>query len=140
MQTDYKQIYHELSEVTGKSEQMYKDIGSFIFQETARMMKNPESLIIKLKGVGSWHLRKKRMDIVVNEFTDYSEPKSRTDFESDNIYENYMEKHNRFHIFKKMLAEYDKYLTLKQEINKKRRETQVLLEPNNGEDSSSKSS
>ena len=129
MQTDYKQIYQELAQKTGKSEQMYKDIGSFIFKETSRMMNNPSSLIIKLKGIGRWHLRKKRMEIVVNEWTDRSDPKSREEFDSDGAYQNYLDKHIRYVNFKERLLEYDRYLALKQEINAERRKTQVLLTP-----------
>ena len=108
---------------------MYKDIGSFIFQETARMMKNPQSLIIKLKGVGFWHLRKKRMDIVVNEWTDRAVVKTREDFESDYGWNDYLERHIQYNIFKDRLKEYDKYLDLKKEVNTIRRKTQVLLTP-----------
>lgn len=119
---------------------MYKDLGNFIFQETYSMMRNPTSLIIKLKGVGSWHLRKKRMDIVVSDYPDRGESKTREDFDTDNGYEEYLEKYKQYNIFKDRLVEYDKYLALKHQINSKRRETQVLLEPNKGEDERFKSS
>jgi len=119
---------------------MFKDIGSFVFQETARMMKNPESLIIKLKGVGSWHLRKKRMEIVVNEYSDRGIIKTRDEFESDSGWNEYLDKHNQYNIFKDRLEEYDRYLAIKKEVNEKRRETQVLLEPDKGENQRFKSS
>ena len=67
MQTNHLDIYKMVAEEKGVSEQIYKDIGSFIFKETASMIKNPESLILKLKGIGSWHLRKKRMEMVISE-------------------------------------------------------------------------
>ena len=129
MQTDYRQIYQELSQQTGKSEQMYKDIGSFVFQETSKMMKNPQSLIIKLKGVGSWHLRKKRMDIVVKDWEKGDDLLPKREDQSDSSYEEYLEKYKRFSIFKERLKDYDKYLSLKKEVNSIRRETQVLLSP-----------
>jgi len=103
-------------------------------------MRNPTSLILKLKGVGSWHLRKKRMDIVVNEYPDRGLIKVREDFETDNGWNEYQEKHKQYVIFQERLAEYDKYLSMKKEINAKRRETQVLLEPTKGEDERFKSS
>lgn len=129
-----------MAQKTGKPEQMYKELGNFIFQETYNMMRNPTSLIIKLKGVGSWHLRKKRMDIVVNEWSDRGKVRGREEFETDNGYNEYLEKHKQYNIFKERLADYDKYLALKKEINAKRRETQVLLEPRKGEDERFKSS
>lgn len=140
MQTNHLDIYKMLAEENGGNEQLYKDIGSFIFKETASMIKNPESLILKLKGIGSWHLRKKRMEIVVNEWTDRAKIKTREDFSSEVAYMNYLDKHTQYMNFKERLEEYDRYLQLKQEIRKKRHETQILLEPDNGEDERFKSS
>ena len=139
MQTNHLDIYNMLAQETGKSEQIYKDIGSFIFKETATMMKNPTSLILKLKGLGSWHLRKKRMEIVVNEWTDRAKIKTREDFTSDSSYQTYLEKHLQYINFQERLQEYDKYLEIKQEIRKKRYETQVLLEHDKGENERFKS-
>lgn len=140
MQSNHLDIYKQVAEKTGKSEQMYKDIGTFIFKETSKLLKNPTSLILKLKGVGSWHLRKKRMEILVNEWTDRSEVKTREDFTSDSAYLFYMEKHLQYINFQERLKEYEKYLEIKQEVRKKRNETQVLLQPDQGEDERFKSS
>jgi hypothetical protein len=139
MQSSHLDIYKQVAAKTGKSEQMYKDIGSFIFKETSRMLKNPSSLILKLKGVGTWHLRRKRMEIVVNEWTDRSEVKTREDFTSDAGYNNYLEKHLRYINFQERLKEYEKYVEIKRQIRLKRNETQPLLEPDKGEDERFKS-
>jgi len=140
MQTNHLDIYKMLAAETGRSEQIYNDIGSFIFKETARLLKNPTSLILKLKGIGSWHLRKKRLEIVVNEWTDRAKVKTREDFTSDVSYNIYKEKHLQYLNFQERLKEYERYMSLKQEIRKKRNETQVLLEPDKGEDERFKSS
>lgn len=139
MQTNHLDIYKQVAEKTGKSEQMYKDLGSFIFGETANMMKDPTSLILKLKGIGSWHLRKKRLEIVVNEWTDRAKVKTREDFTADSSYSEYLEKHMQYVIFQERLKDYDEYLKLKQEVKTKRHETQALLEPDNEEDERFKS-
>lgn len=133
MQTDYKQIYKELSLKSGKPEQLYKDIGTFVFQETTRMMKNPTSLIIKLKGIGNWHLRRKRMMIVIEEDKNYEDEKDLSEFETESSYENYKDRHKRYHIFKERLKEYDDYISLRNEIRLKRWETQFPLSPNEDE-------
>lgn len=133
MQTNHLDIYRTLATEKGKSEQTYKDIGSFIFRETAKMLKEPTSLILKLKGVGSWHLRKKRMEIVVNEWTDRGLVRDRNEFPSDNAYNIYLEKHIQYVNFQQRLKEYEKYLAIKAKIRKKRYETQKLLEPSDGE-------
>ncbi len=140
MQTNHLDIYKMVAEEKGVSEQIYKDIGSFIFKETASMIKNPESLILKLKGIGSWHLRKKRMEMVISEYPDRGETKTREDFESDASYLYYLEKHIQYINFKQRLQEYDKYLQIKREVREKRNETQVLLQSNKGEDERFKSS
>ena len=119
---------------------MYKDLGSFIFKETSRLLKNPTSLILKLKGIGSWHLRKKRMDIVVNEWTDRAKVKTREDFSSDVSYNIYLEKHNQYKMFQERLKEYEEYLSIKAEVRKKRYESQTLLERDTGEGERFKSS
>jgi hypothetical protein len=118
---------------------MYKDIGSFIFRETTKMMNHPTSLIIKLKGVGSWHLRKRRMEIVMDEVPEI-EAKTKEEYEGGMLYSDYLEKHRRATMFRERMPEYEKYLALKAEVNAKRRETQVLLEPNKGENGRFKSS
>ena len=140
MQTNHLDIYKRTAEKTGKSEQVYKDIGMFIFKETAKMLKNPTSLILKLKGIGSWHLRKKRMEIVVNEWIERAAVKTREDFSSDESFLSYKEKHDQYVLFQEMLKEYDKYLAVKENIRKLRNESQILLEPDKGENESSESS
>jgi hypothetical protein len=139
MQTNHQDIYSMLGAEKG-DEQMYKDIGSFIFKETALMIKNPTSLILKLKGVGSWHLRKKRMEIVVNEWTDRSLAKPREEFGSEASYQEHIEKHLRYVNFQERLKEYEQYLSIKKEIRAKRYETQVLLQPSQEENGRFKSS
>lgn len=140
MQTDYKQIYKELAEKTQKSEQMYKDLGNFVFAETYQMMRNPKSLITKLKGIGSWHLRKKRMDIVVSQWSDRGLERDRSEFESEVMWNQYREKKVQYDTFVERLKDYDEYLSIKKEVNTKRRETQVLLQPREGQDERFKSS
>lgn len=136
MQANHNDIYKMTAEKTGRDEQLLKDLGSFIFKETAQMLKDPKSLILKLKGLGSWHLRKKRMEIVVNEWTDRSKVKTREEFTSDVSFKTYTDKHIQYKIFQERLKDYEKYLEIKQEVKKKRYETQTLLEPPKGEDES----
>lgn len=129
MQSDHKQVYKLTSQRTGKSEQMYKDLGNFVFTEVYNLLRKPKSLILKLKGVGSWHLRKKRMEIIVQDCPDRGLVKTREDFESDGSWNEYLDKHIQYNIFKERLLDYDEYLTIKKQVREKRNETQVLLVP-----------
>lgn len=139
MQTNHQEIYTTLAKEKDKPEQIYKDIGSFIFQETAKMLKEPTSLILKLKGVGSWRLRKKRMDIIINECSDRGLVRNREEFPSDASYNIYLEKYKQYHNFKERLKEYDKYIDIKKDIKQKRHATQVLLQPTSGNEERFKS-
>lgn len=134
MQSDYKQIYKELAEENSIPEQLYKDIGNFIFQETYNMLRSPTSLIIKLKGLGNWHLRKKRMDIIVNEYSDRGLVKTRDQFDSDNGFQEYLDKKKQYDIFVARLKEYDDYLKMKRDVREQRNKTQVLLESDKREE------
>lgn len=78
--------------------------------------------------------------MVISEYPDRGETKTREDFESDASYLYYLEKHIQYINFKQRLQEYDKYLQIKREVREKRNETQVLLQSNKGEDERFKSS
>jgi len=128
------------SERTGKSEQMYKDLGSFVFKETAKALKKPTTLILKLKGLGSWHLRRRRMQIILGEWDERAKVKTREEFNSDVTFNLYLERHALVKIFEDRLKDYERYLSIKKEIREKRYETQTLLKPIDGSDERFKSS
>ena len=129
MQSDPKEIYKLTAERTGKSEQTYKDIGSAVFQALAQGMKRPKTLILKLKGVGQWYLRKKRMEIMINIFPPNYERVSVNAQETLKL-ENRRE---IYEIFIERMKEYEEYLQIKREIRKKRNENQTLLGSTDGE-------
>jgi hypothetical protein len=139
MQSDTKEIYRITAEREGKPEQMYKALGNFVFSSLYKMVRNPKSLIIKLKGVGSWHLRKRRMEIIVNNHP-REELKPREEYPSEYSYLEHKEKRERYELFSERLKEYNEYISIKREIQKKRNEAKVLLETNKEEDQSFKSS
>ena len=56
MQSDYKEIARLTAQRTNKPEQIYKDISNFVYSSLYNTLRKPKSLIIKLKGVGSWYL------------------------------------------------------------------------------------
>lgn len=129
MQSDYKEIYRLTSERTGKSEQLYKEIGNFVFAELYSHFRKPKSLIIKLKGVGSWYLRKKRLEIMVKKAP--TEEKDLTDLAKYTI-DDYLSKKEMFDTFKERLKEYEEYSLLRKETRIKRNEE--ILEPTTRKD------
>lgn len=132
MQSDWKQVYRITSERTGNSEQMYKDLGNLVFAKLGETLRKPKSLITKVKGIGSWYLRKKRMSIVVNQFPPNFD-KNPAEFSASGFlkHENKIELYN---LFSERLKEYDEYISIRDEKRKKRYETEKLLEPFNRED------
>ena len=123
MQSTNKELYKMTSERTGVSEQVYKDVGTMIFTELSACLKRPKSLIIKLKGIGFWYLRKARIEAIVNK--EFSEELSL--FRHENREEIY-------NLFKERLVEYEEYIKEKKAVKQKRNETQVLLQPPKRED------
>ncbi len=130
MQSDHKELYKITAERTGESEDTYKDIGNFVFSSLYDFFRHPESLIIKLKGVGSWHLRRKRMQIILDHYPiDYD--KTVEDFDSDIALLKYENKKELHTIFKDRLKEYEEYIKIRDEVRKERYKTQKLLTPKN---------
>jgi hypothetical protein len=116
MQSTSKEIYKLTAERTGKSQEVYKDIGNFILLETYQTLRKPKSLITKLKGVGFWFLRKKQLEQRVAQYPKGYEEKIESDFDSITNYQAYLERREVFIIFKRMLVDYDKYISKKREI------------------------
>jgi hypothetical protein len=136
MQSDPKEIY-KLTAIEGKgTEQEYKDIGNFVFNSLYANLRRPKSLIIKLKGVGTWFLRRKRMQIVIDVFPPNFNKKSE-DFDHPLDLLKHENKIEIYNIFKERLKEYDEYIKDREEVKKKRYERQSLLKPTDGESESS---
>lgn len=133
MQSDHKEVYKLTSERTGKPEQLYKDIGNFVFAKLYSEMRKPKKLIIKLKGVGSWHLRRKRMRIIVDMFPPNFE-KKQEDFTTELAFLKSENKKEIYQIFKDRLQDYEKYIELRDQTRKIRYATQTIIPPINRED------
>ncbi len=128
MQSDDKSIYDLTSKRTGKPTQLYKDVGTFVFSSLYEKLRKPKSLIIKLKGVGTWYLRKKRMETLMSYYPeDYDKKEVDVEIMSPLSILNYENKREMFLLFKDRLAEYDRYITLRNEIRQERFKTQTII-------------
>lgn len=127
MQSNPKEIYQITAERTGIPEQTYKDIGNAVFASLNAHFRKPPSLILKLRGIGSWHLRRKRMQIITENFPPNLE-KSTEDLSEHSItkWENKIELHN---LFLARLADYDRYIDIRDSVREIRYKTQSLIEP-----------
>lgn len=128
MQSNNKEIYEMTSERTGLPEDLYKELGEHVFESLYSHLRRPKSLITKLKGVGAWHLRKRRMEIFLEVFPpdfdkkleDFSHPLQIVQ------YENKVELYNNF---KERMIEYDKFLEERDAIREIRFKTQTIATP-----------
>lgn len=135
MQSDWKQLYKLTAERTGKSEQVYKDIGNCVFKKLSDTLKRPPTLITKLKGIGTWYLRRQRMKLVVeSSFFNYQK-----EFVEGEYFLSTIAKENRremYDVFVNRLKDYERYTELRKQVREIRNESQVLLEPSFGKDKS----
>lgn len=116
MQSDIKDIYKITSSRTGVSEQIYKDLGNFIFKDVKSNLEKPKSLIIKLKGIGYWYLKLKKMKEAISYFPLHYEIDGFSDFPSEQALLKFINKQELYKIFKARLLDYQDYITIKEEI------------------------
>lgn len=128
MQSDAKELYKITAQRTGKCEAVYKDVGNFIQQELYTVLREPRSIITKLKGVGSWYLRKRRLEQILRCFPPYYEQEGFSDFESERAFLTFVDKQKFYKNFKERLKEYEEYVLLKNQIRKEKHEFKQLLE------------
>lgn len=128
MQSDYKQAYKTTAKRTGKDETLYKDIGNFVFAHLYSMFRKPKSLIIKLKGIGFWFLRKKRLKGVIDMYPPDFE-RNPEEFSSEYSFLRNENKKEMYVLFQERLKEYDSYIEERKMIRTERNKTQVLLTP-----------
>ena len=130
MQSDNNEIYKITSQRTGQSQELYKDLGNFVFKALADGMKKPKSIILKLKGLGYWYLRKSRMEVAVKMET--REPLPTGIEHIDNIartgYENRLEMKDHF---RDRLVDYEKYIEVRNNVRRIRYGTDTI---DDGED------
>jgi hypothetical protein len=76
----------------------------------------------------------------VKDYPERDKERVREDYSNDVDYQQYLYKKEIYNNFVERLKEYDEYLSIKKQVREKRYETQVLLEPGEGEDIRHKSS
>jgi len=133
MQSNNKEIYEFTAERTKQPMDLYKTVGELVFSSLYANLRRPQCLIIKLKGVGSWFLRKRRMEIILEYFPpDFDKnPAEFTHPLQVIAYENKVEIYN---ILKARMIEYEDYIKLRDSIRTERWKTQPLIEPKKQEE------
>jgi hypothetical protein len=128
MQADNKELFKLTSQRTGEAYDLYKDVGNFVFHALYGHMRRPKSIILKLRGVGSWHLRRKRMKIVVDFYPPDFTKNVETDFPSELQLFKYENRVELYHLFLERLKEYEQYVKERDEVRSVRYKTQYIIE------------
>ena len=71
MQADIKTICKKLSKEKNLDYDLLKAVGDTVFKHTGEVLKNPPNLIINLRGIGRWYLRKQQMERKIEYLEDY---------------------------------------------------------------------
>jgi hypothetical protein len=116
MQSDIKDIYKITSTRTGKDEQIYKDIGDYVFKEVKSNLEKPNSLIIKLKGIGFWYIRRSKMKEALSHYPNHYEIDGYNDFPSEGALLRFLNKQEIYKIFKARMKDYERYLEKRAEV------------------------
>lgn len=122
MQSELKHIYNITANRTGINEQIYKDLGNFVLKEVHKHLEEPQTLIIKVKGIGYWYLSKKRMEDHLEWYPSYYEIDGYKEFTSEYSFLRFVDKQKTYKIFKARLVDYQEYLKVKAEIKSKKDE------------------
>lgn len=126
MQADWQELYRLTAARTGKDEALYKAVGNFVLQAAHNHLDNPPSLIIKLKGIGYWFLKRRRLLDVIAAYPVYYDVPGYDNFVSEEARQKFKKKLVRYNTFKARIADYERYLARKQELKQRKDEFKAI--------------
>lgn len=121
MQWESKDIYKKVASDTGRDEAFVKALGDFVQKKLVEELKQPRKLILSLKGIGRWFLRKKRMQDAYDKFVKLNPDDYIVDT-GENGKERRMIWERNLAILKARLEDYIPFLERKQEVKQKKDE------------------
>ncbi len=132
MQATSKELYKEVSTSTGRELALVKSVGDAVFQGMFFFTKHPESLIFKVKGLGYWHMRKKKLDNYIHKY--YGTYTGEYISDDEKAMREFLNNKRQFQILLERQKEYDVYLEKREKIKEIRYKTQPFLIPKNQEE------
>jgi hypothetical protein len=129
MQWESNDVYNKVAKDTGKDEAFIKALGNFVQKKLVEELKQPRKLIISVKGIGRWFLRRKRMQDAYDKFVvlnpdDYIVDTGENGKERKMIWERNLK------VLKERLDDYIPFLERKQEVKIKKNEYQKSRQDN----------
>lgn len=123
MQANIKSIIKDVAKKENMDADLLQAVASTVFKELRLNQEKPKSLIIKLKGIGSWFLRKQQMErklAFLEEYYHYSEHNTPDDKSEKTA--KYWENKEIKEVLEERLKDYDRYLSGKNEVKRQRLE------------------
>lgn len=109
MQANSTTIYNTVSTDCNLDLDFVTAVGDFMQKEIADNLRHPDSLIVKVKGLGGWHLRKVRLQNSFDNLSKVPMESLRND-ESRESFVLYLQR------MKERLADYDNYIKDKSQM------------------------
>ena len=134
MQVTSKELYKEIAENTKRELSLVKSIGDAVFQELSSFFRNPNALICKLKGVGFWYMRKKKLNEYIIKWDSYYMQSPIPTLKNEEAQKVYLYGRNQFNILLDRQKQYELFLLKKQKIREIRHKTQPLQKPKTTEE------
>lgn len=128
-----KDLYKELENDGLLSYKEAKDVGDAVFSALLKSFKKPSSLIIKVRGLGDFFLRKKKLTEYYGKMNKIFNQDELTDIikARDIQVPGYIqEKRDMIELMKNRLVEYDKFIEKKLNARKERKELNNKPEEN----------
>lgn len=115
MQHTSNELYSDTSIENNIPLHKVKFVGDIIFNEINNSLKEPKAIILKIKNIGKFYMRKNKLDSEIDYLLKNNE---------DNVHS------YKINILLERQKEYEKYLEEKQKIKKIRHEHQIIMENN----------
>lgn len=120
MQTTVKQVYKKVAESILYSEEIVKSIGDQVFETLLENFRTPPSLIIKVRGLGYFYMRKNKLEDQIKNVETILAKASNEEYKSSEIPELLEKKIKLKELLLERQKEYNQFLEKKNIIKKLR--------------------
>ncbi len=136
MQALLNHIYKSVSTKSNKDYDLVKSVGDAVFKSLLHNIKHPSSLILKVKGIGSFYMRHKKLRFHMESYRDfYTNPENEKQKNAiiQNEEEFLLKQKQYLNLFNRV-EDYKRYVAKKKMIKEIRNKTQPLIEIKKDED------
>ncbi len=130
MQMTLNAIYESIAKEKNQEYALVKSVGDCVFKQLLASFKTPQSLILKVRGIGQFYLRHQKLQEYIEQRRDfYFNPENEKSIDSrKHDEEDFYKRKERFENLILRLDDYQRYLEKKREIRLIRNKTQPLIQ------------